>query len=132
MGFDCNVGFGSIFHLLLFDETIDEHEKFVLGLSKVKFIGSNAIWVSWVVPASEIAVSILLIHPVTQRHGLFGFASLMVLFTLYILSMLLWAEKLSCHCNLIIEKFSFSQHLVFNVAFIVLALSALQLMKIKK
>ncbi len=111
---------------------IDEHEKFVLGLSKVKFIGSNALWISWAVPVSEIVVSLLLIHPLTQRYGLMGFTSLMVVFTLYITSMLLWAEKLPCHCNLIIEKLSFSQHLVFNLAFIALALIALQLTRIKK
>jgi len=111
---------------------IEGHDKFILGLSKVQFIGSYALWVSWAVPVSEIAISILLIHPLTQRYGLLGFTGLMMVFTLYILGMLLWAEKLPCHCNLIIEKLSFSQHLIFNVAFIALALLALRLMKIKK
>lgn len=54
-----------------------------------------------------------------------GFTGLMTLFTGYILSMVLWAEKLPCHCGGAIEKLSWTQHIWFNLAFIALAAFAL-------
>lgn len=111
---------------------IEDHERFSRGLASVKFIGSHAALISWMVPIAEIGVSLLLIIPNTHKWGLYGFVSLMVVFTAYILSMLLWEEKLPCHCNLIIEKLSWTAHLWFNMAFIVLALCALWLGRAKR
>ncbi len=110
---------------------IADHERFVNGLSKVAFIGQYASLIAWSVPIAEIIVSLLLIYPGTHKWGLYSFTGLMAVFTLYIGSMLLWAERLHCYCNLIIEKLSFGQHLVFNLAFICLAIFALWLEKQK-
>ncbi|WP_316753292.1 MauE/DoxX family redox-associated membrane protein [Pedobacter gandavensis] len=110
-------------------EKIIDHNRFAKGLSKVSIISSYAILIAWAVPILEILVSILLIVPKTHQWGLYGFTGLMILFTVYILSMLLWKEKLPCHCNLIIEKLSWGQHLWFNLVFIALAISAVKLSK---
>ncbi|WGQ09900.1 hypothetical protein QG516_25640 [Pedobacter gandavensis] len=108
---------------------IEDHERFSGGLSHVKVIGTYATLISWMVPIAEIGVSLLLIIPKTHKWGLYGFVSLMLVFTAYILSMLFLEEKLPCHCNLIIEKLSWTAHLWFNMGFIVLALCALWLTK---
>jgi uncharacterized membrane protein YphA (DoxX/SURF4 family) len=110
---------------------ITDHETFVKGLSKVSFIGGAAVYLAWFVPIAEIIVCVLLLVPATCKWGLYGFTGLMMVFTGYILSMLFWAEKLPCHCNLIIEKLSWGQHLWFNVGFIALAVFALWLGKAK-
>lgn len=109
-----------LFAISAYDK-ITDHERFLTGLSKVHFIGSYAVYLTWGVPIAEIIVSILLMYPPTQKYGLYGFTGLMMIFTLYIGSMLLWAEKLPCHCNLIVEKLSFGEHLAFNISFIVVA-----------
>lgn len=106
-------------------DKIAEHNKFVRGLSRVAYIGSYAELIGWLVPITEVAVSILLINPKTHKLGLTGFVATMVVFTAYILSMILWAEKLPCHCNLIIERLTWGQHIWFNLAFIVIATFAL-------
>lgn len=106
---------------------VAEHETFLKGLSRVSFIGGAALYIAWLVPVTEIFISILLIVPQTQRLGLYGFTGLMTVFTGYILSMLFWAEKLPCHCNLIIEKLSWGEHVWFNLGFIALAICALWL-----
>lgn len=110
-------------------EKIIDHSRFEKGLSKVSIIGSYANLIAWTVPILEIFISLLLIIPKTHRWGLYGFASLMTLFTAYILSMLLWKEKLPCHCNLILEKLSWEQHLWFNLVFIGLSIGAVKLSK---
>lgn len=111
---------------------IADHETFVKGLSRVSVIGGAAVYLAWFVPIAEIIVCFLLLVPATIKWGLYGFAGLMTVFTGYILSMLFWAEKLPCHCNLIIEKLSWGQHLWFNAGFIALAVFALWLGKANK
>lgn len=104
-----------------------EHDKFIRGLSKVSFIGPLATLIALLVPLLEIAITILLIIPGTSKVGLNAFAGLMTVFTLYIGLMMMWADHLPCHCNLFIENFSWGQHLLFNLACIVLAIIALRL-----
>ncbi|TCD02726.1 MauE/DoxX family redox-associated membrane protein [Pedobacter psychroterrae] len=113
-------------------EKIVDHERFLRGLSRVKLVGQYAVFISYFVPASKIIVSLLLINPATQRWGLWGFTGLMGVFTLYIGSMIFWAEKLPCNCNLIIEKLDWGQHLWLNMGFLVLVISALWLGRAKR
>jgi len=104
---------------------IAEHSKFVHGLSRVAYIGIYSELIGWLVPITEVAISMLLIIPKTYKLGLIGFIASMVVFTTYILSMILWAEKLPCHCNLIIERLTWGQHIWFNLTFIIIATFAL-------
>ena len=110
-------------------EKIIEHDRFLIGLKKVSLMGQFAEFVAWAVPIIEIIISALLIVPKTHKWGLYGFIGTMVVFSLYILSMLLLQETLPCHFNLIIEKLSWSQHLWFNLAFITLAIIAVKFSK---
>ena len=106
---------------------VAEHEKFTHGLTKVSFIGPLATLIAVLVPLLEIAITILLIIPRTSKIGMNAFTGLMAVFTLYIGLMMMWADHLPCHCNLFIENFSWGQHLLFNVACMLLAIMALRL-----
>lgn len=108
-------------------EKIVEHEKFLNGLSKVKFIKEYAVFISFGVPILEIIISILLLIPTTQVWGLKTFIGLMGIFTIYISAIWIWAEKLPCNCNLIIDKLTWGEHLWFNILFIGIAILALKL-----
>jgi hypothetical protein len=110
---------------------VTEHDIFLKGLSKAPVVGGFAFYIAWLVPATELIVAVLLIIPQTCKWGLYGFITLMALFTVYVTSMVLWAVKVPCHCNVIIEKLSWTQHIWFNLAFIALALFALRLLKTK-
>lgn len=110
---------------------IVDHDRFLKGLTKVHLISVFAVLISWIVPMMEILVSILLLIPQTAKVGLFAFINLMILFTLYIVSALLWEKDLPCHCGGAIEKLSWAQHIWFNLAFILLAIFALRLIKSK-
>ena len=104
-----------------------DHSRFLNGLSRVTFIGGYALYISWLVPAAEALIALFLIIPQTYKWGLYGFIGLMTLFTGYIVSMVLWAKKLPCHCGGAIEKLSWTQHIWFNLAFIAIAVFALWL-----
>ena len=107
-----------------------DHEKFEFGLANVALIGSYARVISWAVPITEIAISLLLIIPKTNTTGLYAFTGTMVVFTIYILSMFLWAEELPCNCSLIIKNLSWAGHVWFNLIIIGLSILAIKINEI--
>lgn len=69
----------------------------------------------------EVWAACLLFFPLTQRLGLWSCLMLLLVFTLYIIGMILFMPKLPCSCGGIIEKLGWKGHIVFNCCFIVLA-----------
>jgi uncharacterized membrane protein YphA (DoxX/SURF4 family) len=106
-----------------------DHDRFLKGLSKVHIIAGFAVYVSWLVPISEILTFILLLLPRTAKLGLFAFTGIMILFSIYIICALIWERNLPCHCGGVIEKLTWTQHLWFNLTFILLAIVGLCLSK---
>jgi len=106
-----------------------DHERFFNGLANVQLIRGMADYIAWLVPLAEIVVAVLLLLPATARWGLYAFAGLLVLFSGYIISALMWEKTLPCHCGGVIEEMSWTQHLLFNLFFIGLGAIALRLNK---
>lgn len=100
---------------------IIDHDRFLRGLTRVHLISGFAGLISFLVPAVEVLVVTLLIIPRTAKVGLSLFIGIMSAFTIYIISAMIWEPKLPCHCGGAIEKFSWGQHIWFNLAFIILA-----------
>jgi len=92
-----------LFLFSAFDKFFD-HARFLHGLAPVKVIGPFASFISWAVPCSETLVAVLVYLRRTFVWGLYGFTGLMAVFTAYITIMVLWAEKLPCRCNILIEQ----------------------------
>lgn len=80
-------------------------------------------------PIIEFAVTILLVIPKWRLRGLYFSLALMILFTAYIIGILNYNEELPCSCGGIISEMSWTQHLFFNSAFIVLATIAIKLLR---
>ena len=110
---------------------IGEHTRFLMVLNEIPFFNRTALILSWSVPFAEILISVLLIIPKTNKLGLYLFIGLLSVFTIYIISMMLWANELPCSCGGVIQKLTWVQHIWFNIAFIGLAIYALWLGKIK-
>jgi len=98
-----------------------DHFRFLNGLTRVHLISAYAGFISFLIPILEFLIAILFIVPRTVRLGLISFTVLMVGFTIYIISAMIWEPKLPCHCGGAIEKLSWTQHIWFNLAFILLA-----------
>jgi hypothetical protein len=109
---------------------IVDHDRFFKGLTRVHLIGAFAVFISFAVPVIEIIVALLLLIPQTAKLGLYSFIAVMSLFTIYIVSVMIWEKKLPCHCGGAIEKLNWSQHIWFNLAFIVIAIIALRLIQL--
>jgi len=106
---------------------IVDHGRFLKGLTKVHLIENFAVLLSFAVPIIEIIVAMLLLIPRTAKLGLYGFITIMSSFTIYIITAMIWEKNLPCHCGGAIEKLSWSQHIWFNLAFIMLAIFTLWL-----
>ena len=109
---------------------IADHHRFLEGLTRVHLISSFAELISFVVPVVEILVALLLLIPQAAKIGLYGFIAVMFSFTVYIISAMIWEKNLPCHCGGAIEKLSWSQHIWFNLVFMILAIFALRLIKL--
>ncbi|SEN08485.1 Methylamine utilisation protein MauE [Mucilaginibacter gossypiicola] len=109
-----------------------DHDRFYKGLTKVHLVSGYAMVISYLVPAIEILISILLIIPNTVKIGLISFMTTMTAFTVYIICAMIWEPKLPCHCGGAIEKLSWMQHIWFNLAFIILTIIALWLLNFSK
>ena len=109
---------------------IIDHDRFLNGLTRVHLISGFAVFISFAVPVIEIIVALLLLIPQTAKLGLYSFTAIMLSFTIYIISAMIWEKHLPCHCGGAIEKLSWGQHIWFNLTFIVITIIALRLIKL--
>ena len=96
-------------------------------LSQSPFIGNKASVVALALPITEIMVALLLFIPNTRLWGFYGSAALMLIFTLYLGYMILFSPKLPCSCGGVLKQMSWNQHLIFNIFFLLLALTGIWL-----
>jgi putative oxidoreductase len=111
---------------------INEFESFKLVLRKSPLIGNKNIIVANAVVLSEIVISTFLFMPSTQKAGLWGAIVLLTAFTFYICYMLLFAPYLPCACGGVINKMNWTQHVFFNLFFLLLSIAGLRFEKINR
>jgi hypothetical protein len=98
-----------------------EFSKFTRVLESSPLIGNSKIGLAWLLPLMELATAFLLFFPKSRAAGLYASLFLMVMFTLYIGGMLLFASELPCSCGGVIAQLSWKQHLVLNILLLVAA-----------
>ncbi|MGN6602451.1 MAG: MauE/DoxX family redox-associated membrane protein [Ginsengibacter sp.] len=104
-----------------------EHSSFQAVLSRSPLIGSKASILSWALPMLELFTAVLLFFPAIRKFGFISSFILMLVFTSYIIYMILFAKNLPCSCGGVISQMTWTQHLIFNVFFTVLSVIALRL-----
>jgi hypothetical protein len=110
---------------------IIDFENFSNTLSTAPLIRTVGSQLAWLIPAVEIATSILLFFPKTRKIGLWASLALMLIFTGYLAYMLFVSDVRPCSCGGVIEKMTWNQHFIFNIFFTVLAGFGLWLYKKK-
>ncbi len=91
-----------------------------LGLSPL--LTTIADYVVWGIPGIEVLISIMLVIPRLRLPGLISAFGLMTLFTAYIIAILEFSEFVPCSCGGILDQLGWTEHIVFNSVFILLAL----------
>lgn len=103
------------------------YPQFASQLSLHPLLKPYAALVAWLLPSVEIAVSVCLFIPAWRLEGLYAGLALLVIFSGYILGMLLMASHLPCSCGGILEHLSWKEHLYCNLAFMAVAFWCIRL-----
>lgn len=98
-------------------------------LSRSPLTGNFSNVIAWFVPLIEIAISVLLIIPLTKKIGLYASLILMTAFTVFLTYGILSGSTLPCHCGGVISTMTWQQHIWFNLTFIILAITSIKLYK---
>lgn len=78
---------------------------------------------AWLVPSIELVIVLLLLFPRTVVKGFYASLVLLSVFTVYIIYMFVFYPHTPCSCGGIISALNWKEHVVFNVAFMVVSLA---------
>lgn len=95
---------------------------FQTQLGQSPLLAAFAVPVSYGVIGIELATAGLLTWEKTRKLGLYTAYLLMVLFTTYIIIILNFTSFTPCSCGGVLESLGWTEHIVFNVGFIILAI----------
>jgi uncharacterized membrane protein YphA (DoxX/SURF4 family) len=104
-----------------------EFDEFKLQLQRSPILTTVADLAAYVVPAAEIVISLMLMIPLLRFMGLLAGYLLMVSFTTYIVLVLKFSFYVPCSCGGVLESLGWSEHLVFNMSFVILGAAGVML-----
>lgn len=96
-------------------------EKFQVQIGRSPLLTPFALILSWTIPLVEIVISLAVATSRYRLIGLYAAFSLMIMFTGYIVAILNFSDDIPCSCGGVLEKLGWTEHLIFNVCFVVLA-----------
>jgi hypothetical protein len=102
---------------------------FEFALAKATLLRPVAHILSWLLPVTEILIGILLFITRTRFIGLIASLVLLSCFTIYLIYMQVFDADKPCSCGGVLEKMNWTQHIFFNLFFIVVALTGIILQK---
>lgn len=106
------------------------HSLFLITLHQSPLVSGQAEIISWLLPIVELLTVVLLIIKNTQRLGMYITLILMLIFSVYVLYLLLFIPDLPCSCGGILQSLSWNQHLILNLLLSFLALFEILLFNI--
>ena len=100
-------------------------EKFRIQIGQSPLLTAHVSWVAWAIPISEILISLALVISRFRLVGLYASFSLMLMFTVYIIAILQFSEHIPCSCGGVLQNMGWTEHLVFNIGFVIVSLIAI-------
>lgn len=122
---DAFVGLAAIMIMLFLYTAISkllDIEEFRRQLSNQELPSWSKDTLLWLIPGSEMLVSLLLAISSTRLKGFYGAAVLMFFFTGYMgLVVIGFFDRVPCSCGGVLKGMDFGTHLLFNAFFLALA-----------
>lgn len=101
--------------------------KVQLGQSPVLTAYSDGV--AWMVPGVEYLLALLLLFNGSRLAAFYGSLALMVMFTTYIILVLNFSDYIPCSCGGVLEDLGWTEHIVFNLFFVALAIIGIILLE---
>jgi hypothetical protein len=92
--------------------------QFRSGLSTAPLIENYSTFFAALIPAAELIIVVLLLIPKFSKTGLITASSILIVFTAYLIFMVLTDPNRPCSCSGVIQQLSWKQHIAFNIFFI--------------
>lgn len=122
-------GFFSVLFLYTGVMKLIDHSVFLHALWKSPLLDPYSAVLSWAVPIGELLIAIAILLPRTRRIGLYGFMTLMAIFTVYVGFMVYFRTDRPCTCGGIINYLNWHMHFYVNSATTALSVLALVLQR---
>lgn len=104
-----------------------DFEAFRIQLAQSPLLSAYAGLIAPSVIFAELLLMLLLCFKATRLIGLYFSFFLMIAFTVYIYLILNYSDFIPCSCGGIIEKLGWTEHMIFNITYALLALVGLAL-----
>ena len=104
-----------------------EFDEFRIQLGQSPIITAYADWVAWGIPLLELIIVLLFIIPRFVLLAFYASFSLMVMFTTYIVLVLNFSDFIPCSCGGVLEDLGWTEHIVFNLVFVAIAVAGIAL-----
>ena len=102
-------------------------QKFTVQIGQSPMLENYAGFVAWAIPLVELLIAAMLVWNRFRLIGLYGAFTLMSMFTVYIIAILQFSYKIPCSCGGILESMGWTEHLIFNIGFVILAVGGIVL-----
>lgn len=103
---------------------IIDFENFKIQISQSMVISPFTNELVWFIPLVEVMIAVGLMVNKWRTLAFHAAFVLMVIFSTYIYIILNFIPDIPCSCGGVLEKMSWEEHLIFNLAFVILALIA--------
>lgn len=97
-----------------------DFQNFRVQLAQSPLLSAYAQSIAPLVLATELLIVLMLSYKRTRIFGLYSAFFLMTAFTMYIHLILNYSDFIPCSCGGILEKMGWTEHLIFNIFFIIL------------
>jgi hypothetical protein len=98
---------------------------FRVQLGQSPLLTRHVRWVIWAIPAIELLIAGCLLTSRWRTVGFYAAFGMMTMFSTYILAITQFSPFIPCSCGGILQRMSWNQHLVFNLFFVLLAVTAI-------
>lgn len=109
-----------------------DFQNFQAQLGQSPLLSAYTAFVSYSVLIIEFLIALLLAFPKSRYVALLASFGLMIMFTAYIVVILNYSSFVPCSCGGILEEMGWKEHLIFNIAFTILAAIASVFIAINK
>ncbi|MGC3947957.1 MAG: hypothetical protein QM762_26190 [Chryseolinea sp.] len=104
-----------------------DFEKFTVQIGQSPLLTGFGKVIAPAVIATELLTAAFLFISPYRILALFASFSLMTMFTAYIVAILTFSPFIPCSCGGILERMGWTQHLIFNIAFMLFAIIGIYL-----
>ncbi|WP_422350827.1 MauE/DoxX family redox-associated membrane protein [Flagellimonas sp.] len=119
-----STGFVLLFVYAASSKLMDFHG-FRTQLGQSPIVTAYADAVAWGIPLLEILIATLFFSRKWTLLAFYASFALMAMFTSYIVLVLNFSDFIPCSCGGVLEELGWTEHIVFNLGFVALALVAI-------